>query len=118
VDEKGHVFGPPPIIVASNDTDALTYAKRWIDSRDLEIGMRRGAWASLRVAGANSGEVEGATLTKEAPDASKTPGSLLPPVNDFARTQGRRQDDFFREPPARRATKMGSSCASADAVHS
>ena len=37
MDEKGHVFGPPLIIVASNDTDALTYAKRWIDSRDLEI---------------------------------------------------------------------------------
>ena len=56
--------------------------------------MRRGAWTSLSVVGANCGEVEGATLTKEAPDALQTPGSLLPPE------------------------KMGGSCASADAVHS
>ena len=49
----------------------------------------------------------GATLTKEAPDALRTPDGLLPPVNDFARTQGRRQDDFIREPSRGRAAKMG-----------
>ena len=37
LDEKGHVFGPPLIIVASNDTDALTYAKRLVNGHDLEI---------------------------------------------------------------------------------
>jgi hypothetical protein len=37
LDEKGHVVGPPVIIVTSNDTDALTHAKRRIDGRDLEI---------------------------------------------------------------------------------
>jgi hypothetical protein len=37
LDEKGHVFGPPVIIAASNDTDALVRAKHLIDGRDLEI---------------------------------------------------------------------------------
>jgi len=47
----------------------------------------------------------GATLTKEAPDALRTPDGLLPPVSDVGRTQGRRQDDFTFKPSGRRATK-------------
>ena len=47
----------------------------------------------------------GATLTKEAPDALRTPDGLLPPVGDVGRTQGRRQDDFTFKPSGRRATK-------------
>ena len=47
----------------------------------------------------------GATLTKEAPDALRTPDGLLPPVSDVGRTQGRRQDDSTFKPSGRRATK-------------
>ena len=43
----------------------------------------------------------GATLTKEAPDALRTPDGLLPPVSDVGRTQGRRQDDFTFKPSGR-----------------
>ena len=117
LDEKGHVFGPPVIIVASTDADALKQAKHWIDSRDLEIRdearrvdlverRRRELWRG------------GRRHTDERGPGRVTNPRQPPTTSDFGRTQGRRQDDFFREPPARRATKMGSSCASADAVHS
>ena len=43
----------------------------------------------------------GATPTKEAPDALRTPDGLLPPVSDVGRTQGRRQDDFTFKPSGR-----------------
>ena len=55
----------------------------------------------------------GATLTKEAPDALRTPNDLLPPVSDVGRTQGRRQDDFTFKPSGRRATKTSSDHAPA-----
>jgi len=55
----------------------------------------------------------GATLTKEAPDALRTPDGLLPPVSDVGRTQGRRQDDFTFKPSGRRATKRSSDHAPA-----
>ena len=57
----------------------------------------------------------GATLTKEAPDALRTPDGLLPPVSDVGRTQGRRQDDFTFKPSGRRATKRSSDHAPAPA---
>jgi hypothetical protein len=53
LDEKGHVVGPPVIIVALIDTDALTHAKHWIDGRDLEFWDETRAWVSLSVVGAN-----------------------------------------------------------------
>jgi hypothetical protein len=56
-----------------------------------------------------------ATLTKEAPDALRTPDGLLPPVSDVGRTQGRRQDDFTFKPSGRRATKRSSDHAPAPA---
>ena len=55
----------------------------------------------------------GATLTKEAPDALRTPDGLLPPVSDVGRTQGQRQDDFTFKPSGRRATKTSSDHAPA-----
>ena len=57
----------------------------------------------------------GATLTKEAPDALRTPDGLLPPVSDVGRTQGRRQDDFTFKPSGRRATKRSSDHSPASA---
>jgi len=57
----------------------------------------------------------GATPTKEAPDALRTPDGLLPPVSDVGRTQGRRQDDFTFKPSGRRATKRSSDHAPAPA---
>jgi hypothetical protein len=54
LDEKGHVFDPLVIIVASSDTDALTYAKRLVDSHDLEIwgeARRVGVVSSARLDG-------------------------------------------------------------------
>src|SRR5215471_5723505 len=50
LDEKGH--GPPLIIVASNDTDALRTRSGWSMATILRFGMRRGAWASLSAASA------------------------------------------------------------------
>ena len=50
LDEKGH--GPPLIIVASNDTDALRTRSGWSMATILRFGMRRGAWASLSAVGA------------------------------------------------------------------